>query len=51
MQDPNNDPRTLKAPYMTQNADGSWKVAFNNNKSFQYKLVELAARMKLDMAY
>jgi hypothetical protein len=32
MQDPNNDPRTLKAPHMTQNSDGSWKVAFNNNK-------------------
>jgi hypothetical protein len=33
MQDPNNDPRTLKAPHMTQNADGSWKVAFNNNNN------------------
>jgi ketosteroid isomerase-like protein len=33
MQDPNNDPRTLKTPHMTQNADGSWKVAFDNNNN------------------
>lgn len=32
MQDPNNDPRTVNTPQMSQNADGSWKVAFNNRK-------------------
>ena len=32
MQDPNNDPRTAKTPHMTQNPDGSWKVAFNNQQ-------------------
>jgi hypothetical protein len=35
MLDPNNDPRTVYTPKMTLNADGSWKVAFdntNNNK-------------------
>jgi hypothetical protein len=31
MNDPNNDPRTVNTPKMTQNADGSWKVAFSNN--------------------
>ena len=32
LQDPNNDPRTAKTPHMTQNPDGSWKVAFNNQQ-------------------
>lgn len=31
MNDPNNDPRTVNTPKMTQNADGSWKVALSNN--------------------
>ncbi len=31
--DPNNDPRTVNTPKMTQNADGSWKVAFSNNNN------------------
>jgi hypothetical protein len=30
MQDPNNDPQTLKAPHMTPNGDGSWKVSFKD---------------------
>ena len=33
MNDPNNDPRTINTPKMTQNADGSWKVAFNNDNN------------------
>ena len=32
MLDPNNDARTVNTPKMTQNVDGSWKVAFNNNQ-------------------
>jgi hypothetical protein len=35
MLDPNNDPRTVNTPKMTQNADGSWKVAFSNNNNNQ----------------
>ena len=35
MQDPNNDPRTFKNPRMTQNADGSWKIFFNNGGNQQ----------------
>ena len=35
MLDPNNDPRTINTPKMTQNADGSWKVAFSNNNNNQ----------------
>ena len=35
MQDPNNDPRTVKTPHMTKNTDGSWKVLFNNNNDQQ----------------
>ena len=41
MQDPNNDPRTLKAPHMSQNGDGSWKVSFdndNNNNNSEQKI-------------
>ena len=33
MQDPNNDPRTFKNPHMTPNADGSWKIMFNNDNN------------------
>src|SRR6478672_8187683 len=53
MQDPNNDPRTVKTPHMTKNTDGSWKVLFNNNnnKSCQVKIMEIAVKMKSDMAY
>ncbi|HXT83134.1 MAG TPA: carbohydrate-binding protein [Verrucomicrobiae bacterium] len=35
MENPNNDPRTFKNPPMTQNADGSWKIYFNNNGNQQ----------------
>ncbi len=35
MQDPNNDPRTFKNPLMTHNADGSWKIFFNNDGNQQ----------------
>jgi hypothetical protein len=40
MLDPNNDPRTVNTPKMTLNADGSWKVAFDNtNNNKQQQLV------------
>jgi hypothetical protein len=40
MQDPNNDPRTAKTPHMTQNPDGSWKVAFNNQQQQQQQTIQ-----------
>jgi hypothetical protein len=46
MLDPKNDPRTANTPKMTQNADGSWKVAFsngsnNNNNQQQQQIIPI----------
>ncbi len=42
MLDPNNDARTVNTPKMTQNADGSWKVAFNNiNNNKQEQIIPI----------
>jgi hypothetical protein len=41
MLDPNNDASTINTPKMTQNADGSWKVGFDNINNNQEQIIPI----------